>query len=51
MSIANRVSRAPVHELPGAGGLRNLDLSEQGLLNAWEFGKSKMKEKLRQQGL
>lgn len=48
MAIASRVSRAPTHEVGGVGGIKNLDLSEQGLLNAWEFGKSQLRERLRQ---
>jgi hypothetical protein len=28
--------------------VRGIDLSEQGLLNAWEFGKMKLGERLRQ---
>ena len=47
VTIAGRVSRAPTHEV-GVGGIKNLDLSEQGLLNAWEFGKSQLRERLRQ---
>ncbi|KAF8455772.1 hypothetical protein BDZ91DRAFT_746106 [Kalaharituber pfeilii] len=49
VAIAARVSRAPAAEMVGGvGGMRNLDLSEQGLLNAWEFGKSQLRERLRQ---
>ncbi|KAI5789771.1 Longin-like domain-containing protein [Peziza echinospora] len=47
VAIASRVSRAPTHEV-GVGGIKNLDLSEQGLLNAWEFGKNQLRERLRQ---
>lgn len=44
-TIASRVSRPPKHEVVG---MKNLDLSEQGLLNAWEFGKRQLAERLRQ---
>lgn len=40
-----RVSRAPAQDMAGAKGI---DLSEQGLLNAWEFAKMKGLERLRQ---
>ena len=46
-TIYGRVSKAPLQEV-GVGGIKNLDLSEQGLLNAWEFGKSQLRERLRQ---
>jgi hypothetical protein len=45
VSIVARVSRPPQHEIAGVKGL---DLSEQGLLNAWEFGKKQLAERLRQ---
>jgi hypothetical protein len=43
--IASRVSRAPTADTPN---MKNIDLSEQGLLNAWEFGRRKLAEQLRQ---
>ncbi|KAE8556214.1 hypothetical protein EYB25_000914 [Talaromyces marneffei] len=43
--IASRVSRAPTADAPN---MKNIDLSEQGLLNAWEFGRRKLAEQLRQ---
>ncbi|KAK2750615.1 Golgi-to-ER vesicle coat component [Myotisia sp. PD_48] len=43
--IASRVSKAPTVEAPN---MKNIDLSEQGLLNAWEFGKKRFAEQLRQ---
>ncbi|KLJ05557.1 hypothetical protein EMPG_10954 [Blastomyces silverae] len=42
--IASRVSRAPA---PDAPNMKGIDLSEQGLLNAWEFGKRRLAEQLR----
>lgn len=43
--VASRVSRPPVQDITAVKGI---DLSEQGLLNAWEFGKMKLSERLRQ---
>ncbi|KAL1853306.1 Golgi-to-ER vesicle coat component [Paecilomyces lecythidis] len=43
--ISSRVSRAPA---PDAPNMKSIDLSEQGLLNAWEFGKRRLAEGLRQ---
>ncbi|KAF7117432.1 hypothetical protein CNMCM5793_006377 [Aspergillus hiratsukae] len=43
--VASRVSRAPA---PDAPNLKSIDLSEQGLLNAWELGKRRLAEGLRQ---
>lgn len=43
--VSSRVSRPPVQDM---ASVRNIDLSEQGLLNAWEFGKMKLGERLRQ---
>ncbi|KAI9812013.1 MAG: Golgi-to-ER vesicle coat component [Pycnora praestabilis] len=43
--ITSRVSRPPVQDIASVKGI---DLSEQGLLNAWEFGKMKLGERLRQ---
>lgn len=44
-TIASRVSRPPAQDVPS---VKSIDLSEQGLLNAWEFGKKKLTEQLRQ---
>ena len=43
--ISSRVSRPPAQD---AASVKNIDLSEQGLLNAWEFGKMKLAERMRQ---
>jgi coatomer subunit zeta len=43
--VASRVSRAPAADVPN---MKSIDLSEQGLLNAWEFGKRRLAEGLRQ---
>lgn len=43
--VASRVSRPPVQDITAVKGI---DLSEQGLLNAWEFGKRQLSERLRQ---
>ncbi|MCJ1300421.1 Golgi-to-ER vesicle coat component [Hypocenomyce scalaris] len=43
--VASRVSRPPVQDM---ASVKNIDLSEQGLLNAWEFGKMKLAERMRQ---
>ncbi|KAL9093545.1 MAG: hypothetical protein Q9165_003940 [Trypethelium subeluteriae] len=43
--VASRVSRPPVQDITQVKGI---DLSEQGLLNAWAFGKQKLEERLRQ---
>lgn len=43
--VSSRVSRPPVQDV---ANLKGIDLSEQGLLNAWEFGKIKLAERLRQ---
>jgi hypothetical protein len=43
--IASRVTKAPAQDAPN---MKNIDLSEQGLLNAWEFGKRRLAEQLRQ---
>jgi hypothetical protein len=44
MVVASRVSRAPAQDTPN---MKNIDLSEQGLLNTWEFGKRKLAEAVR----
>lgn len=43
--VASRVSRPPLQDMTS---MKGIDLSEQGLLNAWEFGKIKLAERLRQ---
>jgi hypothetical protein len=43
--VATRVSRPPAQDMASVKGI---DLSEQGLLNVWEFGKAKLGERLRQ---
>ena len=43
--VASRVSRAPAADAPN---MKSIDLSEQGLMNAWEFGKRRLAEGLRQ---
>lgn len=43
--VASRVSRPPAQDI---ASVKNIDLSEQGLLNAWEFGKMKLAERMRQ---
>ena len=44
-AVIMRVSKPPQQDIAGVKGL---DLSEQGLLNAWEFGKKQLQERLRQ---
>lgn len=44
-AIVARVSKPPQHDIPN---MKGIDLSEQGLLNAWEFGKKQLQERLRQ---
>ncbi|OCL12634.1 coatomer zeta subunit [Glonium stellatum] len=43
--VASRVSRPPAQDMTT---MKSIDLSEQGLLNAWEFGKRHLAERLRQ---
>ncbi|KAL8907038.1 MAG: hypothetical protein Q9207_001650 [Kuettlingeria erythrocarpa] len=43
--VASRVSKPPTQDITS---VKNIDLSEQGLLNAWEFGKLKLAERMRQ---
>jgi len=43
--VASRVSRPPMQDMAAVKGI---DLSEEGLLKAWEFGKAKLGERLRQ---
>lgn len=44
-TIAVRVTKQPMEDAPS---VKNIDLSEQGLLNAWEFGKRQLADRLRQ---
>ncbi|KMU72816.1 hypothetical protein CISG_03250 [Coccidioides immitis RMSCC 3703] len=44
--VASGVSKSSKH--PDAPNMKSIDLSEQGLLNAWEFGKRRLGEQLRQ---
>jgi len=43
--VASRVSRPPVQDISSVQGI---DLSEEGLMKAWQFGKMKLGERLRQ---
>ncbi|CAI6335153.1 unnamed protein product [Periconia digitata] len=43
--IASRVSKPPQQDMTS---MKNIDLSEQGFLNAWEFGKRQLAERIRQ---
>jgi hypothetical protein len=43
--VASRVSRPPQQDMVN---MKNIELSEQGLLNVWEFGKQKLAERMRQ---
>ncbi|MCJ1473322.1 Golgi-to-ER vesicle coat component [Lambiella insularis] len=43
--IASRVSKPPAQDMVN---MRNIDLSEQGLLTVWELGKQKLAERMRQ---
>ncbi|KAI9761656.1 MAG: hypothetical protein M4579_000890 [Chaenotheca gracillima] len=43
--VSSRVSRPPVQDIPS---VKSIDLSEQGLLNIWDFGKRQLSERLRQ---
>jgi hypothetical protein len=43
--VASRVSRPPAQDMTS---MKNIDLSEQGFLNAWEFGKRALAERVRQ---
>lgn len=43
--VASRVSKPPVQDISSVQGI---DLSEEGLLKAWQFGKMKLGERLRQ---
>ena len=44
--IASRVSRPPAQDVPNLQG--GIDLSEEGLLKIYQFGKQKLGERLRQ---
>ena len=44
-AVVQRVSRPPQHDMASVQGI---ELSEKGLLNAWEFGKKQLAERLRQ---
>ncbi|KAF2722307.1 snare-like protein [Polychaeton citri CBS 116435] len=46
MVIASRVSRPPQQDMPNLQG--GVDLSEEGLLKLYQFGKAKLGERLRQ---
>jgi hypothetical protein len=43
--VASRVSKPPAQDMTS---MKNIELSEQGFLNAWEFGKTKLAERIRQ---
>ena len=43
--VASRVSKPPAQD---AVTMKNIDLSEQGLMNAWDFGKKKLLERMRE---
>ena len=43
--VASRVSKPPAQDTVN---LKNIDLSEQGMLNMWEFVKQKLAERMRQ---
>lgn len=42
--VASRVSKAPAQDAPN---MKNIDLSEQGIQNLWEFGKKQGMEFVR----
>lgn len=43
--VASRVSKPPQQDAPN---LKNIDLSEEGLMNIWDLGKRKLAERMRQ---
>ena len=43
--VASRCSKPPAQDVVS---MKNIDLSEQGVLNIWEFGKQKLAERMRQ---
>ena len=45
VTVASRVSRPPAQDVVS---MKNIDLSEQGFLNAWEFGKRKLADRIRE---
>ena len=45
VNVASRVSKPPAQDVVT---MKNLDLSEQGMMNMWEFGKAKLAERIRQ---
>lgn len=45
MVVASRVSRPPAQDTPN---MQSVDLSEEGLLKLYQFGKAKLGERLRQ---
>lgn len=45
MVVASRVSKPPAQDTPN---MQSVDLSEEGLLKLYQFGKAKLGERLRQ---
>ncbi|KAF1979660.1 snare-like protein [Bimuria novae-zelandiae CBS 107.79] len=45
VTVASRVSKPPAQDVPS---VKNIDLSEQGLMNAWDFGKKFAMDRIRQ---
>ncbi len=45
MVVVSRVSKPPAQDVVS---MKNIEFSEQGVLNMWEFGKMKLGERLRQ---
>ncbi|KAH6643565.1 Longin-like domain-containing protein [Boeremia exigua] len=43
--VASRVSKPPAQDVTS---MKNIDLSEQGLMNMWDFGKRQLAERIRQ---
>lgn len=43
--VASRVSKPPAQDMTS---MKNIDLSEQGLMNMWDFGKRQLAERIRQ---
>ena len=43
--VASRCSKPPAQDVVS---MKNIDLSEQGIQNIWEFGKQKLAERMRQ---
>jgi hypothetical protein len=44
ITIASRVSKPPPQDI----NVKGIDLSEQGIMNAWEYAKLKAQERIRQ---